>query len=89
LAYANDLHNAMPASGATIGRTPYEIPVLIENTLVVDPGGVVVLTPLPPADRCPVPPLVLPVSAGGAPFERPVALVPLYVVPGPPPTVCA
>jgi hypothetical protein len=24
LVYANDLHNAMPASGATVGRTPYE-----------------------------------------------------------------
>jgi hypothetical protein len=24
LVYANDLHNVMPASGATVGRTPYE-----------------------------------------------------------------
>jgi hypothetical protein len=24
LVYANDLHNTMPASGATVGRTPYE-----------------------------------------------------------------
>jgi hypothetical protein len=52
------------------------IPDLIENTLLVDPGGVAVLAPLPHAHRCPMPPLVLPVFDGGAPFARPLALVP-------------
>jgi hypothetical protein len=52
------------------------IPDFIENTLFVDPGGVAVLAPLSHAHRCPVPPLALPVFDGGAPFARPLALVP-------------
>jgi hypothetical protein len=52
------------------------IPSCIENTLFVDQSGSAVLAPPPHADRLPVPPRVLPVFAGGAPFARPVALVP-------------
>jgi hypothetical protein len=52
------------------------IPDCIENTLFADPGGVAVLAPSTHTDRCPVPPPGLPVFAGGAPFARPVALVP-------------
>jgi hypothetical protein len=52
------------------------IPDLIENTLFVDAGGTAVLASPPHAHRCPVPPLVMPVFAGGAPFARPMALVP-------------
>jgi hypothetical protein len=54
------------------------VPISVENTFFVDPGGIAALAP-PSAhhgDRGAVPPLALPAFAGGAPLARPAALVP-------------